>query len=342
MKSFLDIFKKKKEKSNIERSFFEDQETTVNMYSHFNIEKDFDKKYISLNDFISISSYIIINKKLLKDMTNFFKRLTKNSNNPEFNNKILNLIAFLMHKGEYNLYNNVFKARYRSNSNFSIDLSIEENYDGFVITKDYVFKDDNEKEQEIIQMNYNNKQTSFVITKKESIKYINCEKKPFCLETKYNINRFCIKDGIELSKEIMKRRDKFKIDSNNNLCKDKETPFSNYLEKEIYHRIPDEKYLIKEYKKGYDFPNKQSKMDIDSVLLIYNGSKEKLKDGSGSCFPKILFEDTLNGNITPDEIWRIINIRNYDKQIEEAMKIFNKIKEEEIARTFNKQEEQTK
>ena len=96
------------------------------------------------------------------------------------------------------------------------------------------------------------------------------------------------------------------------------------------------------YVKEYDYPDQKLKREIKSVLLIRNNSKEKLIDGNGSCFPKILLKDVLNGNITPNEVENIINIRDYEKQVEEALKLLNKKHEEEIDRTFEKEEEQNK
>ena len=89
MKSFLDIFKKKREKLNLKRSMFEKQDVSVNMYSHFNIEKNLEEKCINLNDYLRMPSYITISRKSLEEITDFFEELTTKSNNPEANNKIL-------------------------------------------------------------------------------------------------------------------------------------------------------------------------------------------------------------------------------------------------------------
>lgn len=323
---------------------FEKQDVSVNMYSHFNIEKNLEEKCINLNDYLRMPSYITISRKSLEEITDFFEELTTKSNNPEANNKILNSVAFLIHNGEYNLYDNVFKARYRSSSNFGLDLLITENKDNFEINKYYIFKNANRKEQETIQIYYKNEKTLFVITKRESEKCLNCEDQPYCLKTRYSTENFFIKEGIELYKETVDKRDEFLIDSDKNLYKDEKTSFSNYFEKSIYHRIPDGNYLVKEYVyvKEYDYPDQKLKREIKSVLLIRNNSKEKLIDGNGSCFPKILLKDVLNGNITPNEVENIINIRDYEKQVEEALKLLNKKHEEEIDRTFEKEEEQNK
>ncbi|MDD4111107.1 MAG: hypothetical protein PHS54_06165 [Clostridia bacterium] len=342
MANFLNIFKKKKEQNKQECSIFEDQEVTVNMYNHFEIEKELNERCIGTNDFFNNPSYIKINKNLLNEITEFFEQLTTKSNNSEFNNNILNLVSFLIHNGKYNLYDDIFKAHYRSGSNFGLDLSISNNYASFEIVKNYIFKDTNRKEEEITKIFFNNEETKFIVTTKESEKLINCERKPYGLRTKFNAETFFLKDNFELSRENIEQRNEFK-DINGTLIKDEETSFSNYIESNVYHRIPDKKFLVTEYKKIYEFPDDKFKRDIDSVLLTYNASENKLKDAGGFCFPKQLFEYVISGKVTPDQIHTITRIRDYKEEIQAADDLIKEIqKDEQYQEQIQSQEELTK